>query len=428
MNQYMKSKTLVSLASVLCSSIAFAADAGSGSKQLELYPKNLARQHVGSNLFIFNTASQTFVPTEAAAAWLDDDVSTGWPIMAGTQHYLLALSEPELLTNFSLSTRPTAGTVTIYAGDEPAPPSAKSWSVVGRDIPLEAINEKKIARPFNKLAKYVLIETNIADPGPMFSLYVYGGKAAVSYDLRSREQAIDTTRIFGQHVNNQTTFNLDGLYAKGRVDYANSPDGYFAWQKAIDDNPETSLKVLPSTNEAGAVVHFDGSHTISRVSLLTNQNAKGKLDIYALPEAAAADAGKPVSVEGMTPTVSMIFDGSNARSNMDFPAVSAAAIAVRWTPVSPSDALALREINSFGGMTLASYEVSLSPAAVAAYDAAAEENGYRNGGSGKEVLGPDGKDAKEVALGPPSPYLPGALGFPPNLDNRRIPPPPALSE
>lgn len=421
MNQHMKSKTMVSLASFLCTSIAFAADSGRPAGQLELYPKNVARQHVGSNLFIFSASSQTFVPTEAAAAWLDDDVSTGWPIMAGTQHYLLALSEPEMITNFSLSTRPAKGTVTISVGDEPAPPSASSWTVAARDVAVEAINEKKLARSVGKLAKYVLIETNIADPGPMYSLYVYGSKPAVSYDLRQRAQAIDTAAIFGQHVNNQTTFNHGGLYAKGRVDYANSPDSFTAWQRAIDDNPDSALKILPSTSEAGAVIRLDGNQTLSRVALLANQNAKGKLDIYALPEAAAADAGKPVDVSGKTPTVSMIFDGTSARSNMDFPAVSAAALAVRWTPVSPSDALSLREFESFSGITLANYEVSLNPAAVAAYGSASEE-GYHTSTDGKEVLGPDGKDAKEVALAPPSPYLPGALGFPPNLDRRRIPP------
>jgi hypothetical protein len=421
MNQIMKSKSLLTAASILCTSIAFAADSGRSASQLELYPKNIARQHVGSNLFIFNASSQTFIPTEAAAAWLDDDVSTGWPIMAGTQHYLLALSEPEMVSNFSVSTRPTAGTFTISVGDEPAPPSAASWTVVAREVPLASLNEKKLARPVGRLAKYVLIETNIADPGPMFSLYVYGSKPAVSYDLRQRAQPIDTAAIFGQHVNQQTTFNQGGLYAQGRVDYANSPDGFTAWQRAIDDNPDSALKVLPSTNEAGAVIRLEGNQTLSRVALLANQSAKGKLDIYALPEASAANAGKPVNVSGMTPTVSMIFDGSSARSNMDFPAVTAAAVALRWTPVSPSDAFSLREFASFSGITLASHEVSLNPAAVAAYDSVGNE-GYRTDIDGKEVLGPDGKDAKEVALAPPSPYLPGALGFPPNLDRRRIPP------
>ena len=47
--------------------------------------------------------------------------------------------------------------------------------------------------------------------------------------------------IFGPYVNDQTNFNVNGLYASGRVAYANSPEGYLSWQKAIDDNPETGV-------------------------------------------------------------------------------------------------------------------------------------------------------------------------------------------
>ena len=288
----MKTAIIVSLATVLSSSITFAAEADLSKKQLQNYPKNLARQHVGSNLFLFNPASQTFVQTEAAAAWLDDDVSTGWPVMAGQQHYLLSLAEPEILTNFSISARPSSGTVTIYAGDEPAPPAAKSWTVISRDVPFDSINDRKLTKSFSKLAKYVLIETNIADPGPVFSLHVYGEKSAVDFDLRQREQPIDPRGIFGKYLNNQTTFNVDGLYAHSRVDYANAPDGFVGWQKAIDDDPESSLQLLPSTNEAGAVIKYDHAKTISRVSLQTD-TAKGKLDFYALPETSLASRTSP---------------------------------------------------------------------------------------------------------------------------------------
>ena len=116
----MNIKPLTSL--ILLSSIAaFAvAEGDQAHKAFQVFPKNLARQHVGSNLFLFNSTSQKFQPTEAAAAWLDDDVTTGWPVMSGKQHYLLTLAEPTLLTNIALSTRPTAGTVTVYVGDEPA--------------------------------------------------------------------------------------------------------------------------------------------------------------------------------------------------------------------------------------------------------------------------------------------------------------------
>src|SRR5215213_5373015 len=115
---------------VLTSSIAalaVAAGADPAAKQLQVYPKNLARQHLGANLFMFNQSSQTYSTTDAAAAWLDDDVTTGWPALAGKQYYLMALPEPEVVTNFALSTKSTGGTVTIYGGDEPAEPGAKSW-------------------------------------------------------------------------------------------------------------------------------------------------------------------------------------------------------------------------------------------------------------------------------------------------------------
>ncbi len=418
----MKLKSLAPLAILVCSSIAFAADADLAARQLQFFPKNLARHHVGSNLFLFNPAKRNFEPTEAAAAWLDDDVTTGWPVMAGPQHYLLALSEPETLTGFCISTRLAKGTVTLYAGDEPAAPSAKTWTVIARDIPLESINDKKLARSFNILAKYLLIETNIADPGPMFSLYVYGDKPAVSYDSRPRDRAIDVQTVFGRYVNDTGAINAAALYAHGYVQFANSPDGFKAWQDAIDDNPATALAVLPSGADAGVVIRLGTRRSISRVALFTGANARGKVDVFALPESAAAQSGKAVSVASLTPAVTVVLDGSSVRSSIDFPALEASALALRWTPDGGADTLAIREFDAFGGMALADYEVGLKPEAVAAFGGDRGPDPSKDGKSLNDV-----KDPKEVALGPPSPYLPGSLGFPPNIDRRRVEPPRPLS-
>ena len=67
-------------------------------------------EHLGANLLVFDTANQTFSPTEAAAAWLDDDIATGWPPLTGKQDYLLALPEPALVNNFFISARSTSQT------------------------------------------------------------------------------------------------------------------------------------------------------------------------------------------------------------------------------------------------------------------------------------------------------------------------------
>ena len=435
----MKTTSIVSLVSAVCATLAVAAEGDPASKQLQVFPKNFARQHLGANLFVFNPANQTFVPTEGAAAWLDDDITTGWPVMAGKQSYLIALPEPEMISNFSVSSRPAAGTVSIYAGDEPAAPGAKSWSPLAQNLPFDSVNEKKLTKPFSRFAKYVLVQTDIADPGPLFSMYLYGERPAVDYNLRKREAPIDARAIFGQYVNNKTAFNLNGLYAQSRVSSANSPDGFVPWQKSIDDNPESSLTLNASTNESGAVISYNGTQSLTRIALLTDGAPKGKLEFFAISEApetaesaiapasipvpsSAPAAAKPFSLEGRAPTTSIVLDGSNSRASVDFPAVQAAKLVVRWTPVNPGDALTIRELNSFGELSLNDYEVGLKPEVVAGYSGA-------DGKDAKEIAeGPlDPKDPKNdpIAGGPPgSPYLPGALGFPPNLTGRGLPRPP----
>lgn len=440
----MKTHSIVSLASAVCTTLAFAADVDPAATQLQVFPKNLARQHLGANLFVFNPTNQTFVPTEAAAAWLDDDISTGWPVLAGRQSYLIALPEPEMISNFSVSSRPGAGTISLFAGDEPAAPGAKSWSVLAQNVPFDSINEKKLTKPFSRFAKYLLIQTDIADPGPLFSLYLYGERPAVDYNLRKREGAIDARAIFGQYINNKTAFNLNGLYAQARVANANSPDGFLPWQKGIDDNPESGLTLTGSTNESGAVITYSRAQSLSRIALLTDGAPKGRIEFFAFneaPEAVPAESAvvpasipspsaapamsQPLSLEGRTPMTSIVLDGSNSRSSVDFAAVQTTKLVVRWTPATASDTLTIRELNSFGALSLDDYEVGLKPEVVAGF----------SGGEGKE-----GKDAKAIAEGPldskdpkvpiaagpaGSPYLPGALGFPPIITGARSPRPPS---
>lgn len=417
-------------------------------KQLQAFPKNLARHHVGSNLFLFNSTSLRFQPTEAAAAWLDDDATTGWPIMAGQQHYLVTLAEPMLLTNIAFSTRPTSGTVTVYVGDEPAAPGAKSWTAVAKGISVEAINEKKLAQPFSRFGKYLLFETDIADPGPLFSLYVYGDRPAVNYELRKRETPIDTRAIFGPYVNNSTTFSISALYAHSTVTQAAAPGGFVSWQRVLDENPESGISIMPTTDEAGLVVKLTPGHQLSRFAVLTGgAPAKGKLDFFVVPNvpiettstttaagadianvanASAAPASKTASLAGLTPSATIALDGSSSRGAIAFPGVAGGAVLVRWTPSTAGEALDLRELNTFNEISLNEFELSLTPEAVAeSLDPSEAHSGYADASKdGRDYK--DGKSLPPVGefLTPRSPYLPGGLGFPPNLTRRRAPVPP----
>lgn len=432
----MKTKYLASILTIACSAVVIAANQEAPSaKQLAAFPKNLARQHYAANLFIYDATAQRYVATEAAAAWLDDDVTTGWPALAGKQHYLLQLAEPQMITNFSLSTKASAGSITLYAGQQAAAPGDKAWHVAAKDVTLDSINQKKLGTALNTEAKYLLIETNITNPAPIYSLYVYGTKSASTEAIVHRAQTVDVRNTIGEFVNNQTAFSISSLYANGRVTFANAQGGSTAWQRAIDDNAESFLSIAPSTIESGMVVKFDGVHPVSRLALLSDQNTRGKAEIFLLAQAPAM--GQAVSVEGLSPSVTLTFDGTSARTSADFAETNATAMVLRWRPDSGDAALNIREINVFTDLSLAEYEVSAAPAAIAQGPEDEKVVMAKNGegrdgkeaiGEGKDVKAPigQGKEIKEpigegpIASGPG--FKPGSLGFPPRTPNNPVSP------
>ena len=398
-------------------------------------PKNLARQHLGANLLIYAPSNQTYAPTEAAAAWLDDDIATGWPALTGKQDYLLALPEPELVNNFMISERAAAGTVTLYAGDEAAPPGAKSWTVLAQDIPIDSINEK-LGKPFGRFAKYILIETNLSDSGPWYSLYLYGEQPATAYHIQQRAQPVDPRTEFGPYTNPATSFSISSMYAHCTVVSAGGDAS--TWNNAIDDNPQTGTIVPATTGNAGLAIQFDRAYPVERVSVLTDPGTKGKLELFvignqpqpatgALQSNAAQDGGSqyikaadvtttaaasaPVDLTSQTPVATMNFDGTSPRASVDFTPATGTVLAVRWTPATAGQPLDIREINSFGDLALNDYE--LTPDTVA-------EQPQANETSGKEALPNDGgKETLPPAVGEDlpmkDPFIPGVPVFPPNI-------------
>jgi hypothetical protein len=405
----MKTSLLVSIASIACASISLAAEK-EDTTQYQVFPKNLARQHLGTNLVQWDAAKKVYTPTQAAAAWLDDDVTTGWPLMAEKQYYLVTLQHAELLTNFSLSTRPSTGTISLYAADTAAAPGDKGWTPLLKDTPLDTVNQK-LSRDFSKVAKYVLIETSVPDPGPVYSVYLYSHKPAVSYQVTRRERAINSRDVFGPYENESTAVNSAGLYAHTTVASGDGTDAV-TLQRAIDDNPATSITVTPGKP---TVVRYDQPRMVSRVALLGDANAKGKVDIYM--------AGRETSIEGAAPTMTMVLDGTSPRASVDFPATQASEVRMVWTPANGTDPLVVREINTFGDTTLSSYAVNATPgtsAAVVDRDTSSSEEGSsrtaRNGRDGKETLDPKDPKGDPAGIGSiDKPFLPGALGFPPTF-------------
>ncbi len=437
MKRFMKIQSAVLLALFAASVVHGASDNDTDSafKPLQVYPKNLARQHLGANMLVFNESKQAYVPTEAAAAWLDDDVATGWPAMTGKQHYLVALAEPQLLTNFCISERTAKGTISIYAGDEAASPGAKSWALLAKDVNVDSINQKLMDHAFSRFAKYLLIETNLSESGPWYSVYIYGEKPAVAYHLQQRAQPVDPRALFGPYSNPQTAFSLSSLYAHSRVAFVNTADNATAWQKVIDDNPETEASIAPSKDQPGLVIRYDSQRSIQRISVLADGTPKGKLEFFLLNENAAKPAqtasndssqyikasnviaaipnNAPTmpttsdSLSNAKPVATISFDGSSQRGSADFTPASGSQLVARWTPETAGQPLAVREVNSFSDLALNDHE--LAPDSVGE-DLAVDSSKDGKDMGGKEELPPVGE-----VLPPKTPFIPGLPPFPPNV-------------
>jgi hypothetical protein len=406
-------------------------------------PKNLARQHLGANLLIYNPTSQAYSPTEAAAAWLDDDIATGWPAGTGQQDYLLALPEPELVNNFCVSARNATGTVTLYAGDEAAAPGSKSWTLLEKDVPIESLNEK-LGKPFGRFAKYILIETNLTDSGPWYSIYLYGDKDASAYHIQQRAQPVDPRTEFGPYTNPATSFNISSLYAHSKVAMAGGDSA--SWENAIDDNPTTGTYIPATQDEAGLAIQYDHAYAVQRVSILTDPGTKGKLDLFVVsqaPEGAAPTASRtqgaqyikvanetalntdapgatpvtPVDLSAQHPVQTIDFDGSNPRASVDFTPTSGTVLLARWTPETPGQPLNVREINSFGDVALNDYELAPPPVSEGPSTSAADNSGKET--IGKETLPSEGGKEGLPPVGEQDPlktaFIPGVPVFPPNI-------------
>jgi hypothetical protein len=419
--------------------IAAAAEADPADKQLQVYPKNIARHHIGANLFLFNTTSQSYTPTEAAAAWLDDDINTGMAPVAGKQHYMLALPEPEVITNFAISSQGSKGSVTIYAGDEPSAPGAKSWQPIARDVSFVTVDGKKLAKPFNRLAKYILLETGRlgTEPNlqPLSLRRASGHQLPVGKEGTTTRHEGDLRPVYEQPDGHQHVRLVRRRSCRFfRPSPAATPPGRRRSTKTL----RAASDSITSGEQAAMVLKFRDSQPVTRLSVLAGNTSKGKLEVYVVPSigdgavaAAPAEEGvqpvaskakspvhsEPVMLTGLTPAATFDFDGTNVRQSQDLTGLQGTALLFRWTPEFAGEAFVLRELNTFGNFTLSDYALALSPEAIAELAKDASKDGKAFVGKGGKALEPVGEQLEPVGELFPrqTPYLPPALGFPPPI-------------
>jgi hypothetical protein len=110
----------------------------------------------------------------------------------------------------------------------------------------------------------------------------------------------------------------------------------------------------------------------------------------------------------------VILDGTNSRTSVDFAATQANTLRIRWTPATGTGAVNLREINTFGGATLATDAVRENPAAIAEHRDASKD-ASKDGKDAKDAIAQGPQDGAPDAIASKEGFLPGGLGFPPNV-------------
>ena len=405
----MKALVLLSLTATLATSLHGEDAAQDVTRAI---PKNLARHHLGAQVSRFDAKRQTYVPVQVAAEWLDDDVATGRAPEAGQQFYLLSIRDTQVVTNFTISALPMEGTVNLYTGMEPATPGSPAWKVAAKSVSLTDVNHKKLSTPINRTAKYLLIETNITEPAPIYSLYTYGEAASVDYHIAQRAEKVRVRDVAGEFVNERLSFSLSSVYGRATVTSSNSDTSSATWIRAIDDNPESTLNIASTEDEAGLVVQLQEARPVVRVSALVVGAPKGTLEMFFRGNEEAE-----TSLKDREPVASIELNGSTDRGSADFPATDTRSIALRWKPTDGSEALVIRELNTFADLSLGEYELVGAPRLA------------RKGSDGKELL-PIGEGPEEnsqgpnqsttsglspIGSGPIGGFVPGNLGFPPNF-------------
>lgn len=393
--------------------------ASSEDAKLQIYPKNLARHHMGANVFEYNEANHTYVPASIAATWMDDDIATGAAPETGRKYYLITLGEPQTVENFEISAGRLEGTFSVYTADEPAAPGTPAWKPLVSKKPIDSIVDHKLGSPLSRITRYILLETDLTEVSPIYSLYVYGEKPAVAYKTNERSSTVDVGAVLGKSVDSDKSISAAGLYTGARVTDANAQGDKVSWQRAIDDNPETAIS-LKAGDSPAALVRMEEDQMVHRFSVLTD-GEKGKLEFF------LANDVKGATSEGVkdkfflkSPIATIEFDGHSTRGSANFAPVGGQTIAVRWTPAEGgSQTVTLHELNAFTGITLANHEVAALET-VAENSNDPSKDSFKNvASSSKEALPPVAELAPERG-----PYMPGALPPPTDFQTTLLNPTP----
>ncbi len=356
--------------------------ANADAADLKQYPKNLARLHLGATLFEYDLRSESYQPTKSISSWMDDDETTGWSPKADRLYYMVVLQKPSMISALSLSADGMSGTLTAFIGDERAAPGSAAWKPVLSGVPIAELNEKVSPSVLKTFSRYLLLEFNLQQSGPLWSLYVFGREAATEYDLERRAFAVNSNDVFGQRVKMETIIDLANLYSNASVLYTSNGGRLSQWQVMIDESPETGWTLSGSNSQQtpSFAILINQSAPVKRISVMADAG-RGKLEFYLVGGASddeifqvnnadpyALPDFSQINLDDLEPIGTLEFDGASDREAINIGAKSGYFLLARWLPAVEGGAIKLRQVDAFGDLDFDNYEVVVSPDKFAAFD------------------------------------------------------------
>ena len=263
-----------------------------GVPKLREIPKNLARWHMGSRLFLSEPTGgfieYSFAPGERGNAELPEfiilgeDAAQGYFLKKGDTSFVIKLGNFGLLERFIFNSFTAEGTFDLYYSNTLNKLDSRKWNVIDEGVPFSI--KERVEVPVGPLESlYIRITIHIDEPGEIGRLNLYGKLSVAEAKPRSLEEF--DREILTEAEQTMVPYNYAPLHNGSQFIHTNSGDPRET-DAMLDENAQSAY-VCESKPEGNVfILDLAESKEVNGISVVSESGA-GRFDFYlmdALPE------------------------------------------------------------------------------------------------------------------------------------------------
>ncbi len=278
-------------------------------KNKVIYPKNLARQHLGASLSAsYNLpGSAPGGPVnesdEVTLALLSEDATIHCFLPVGRHAFIISMTSIQTVNRFSFLNNSASGSVSIAVSNTLWPQDNPKWQQTQQ--PKEFSGPGVVFRDLGfREAKYVKIDFDIRQSGHIASFGLFGSSTTDLYRMRKKSRitpsAIPMFAPPAQSSRDSLNCDLAALYAKSRVAYVSSAAKQQDVNLMVDDMPDTGYAFEPGDANPTMILDLGRQYDLRR-AVFQVTGPPGLLKLYLLDQLPVTSAvERPVKTA--TPT------------------------------------------------------------------------------------------------------------------------------